>query len=168
MRRGRPACSARRDVFRAKVQAVRRGLPLCRRHCLRHNDGGGRNATNLARHHQRSTRSPASELSSMAFPGGGVLSRVMPRPHQVRPAAWTGCCVCGDAGDGRSKTAGAPSSPLFMTKAMPSSQGEGQCATTGQHWDKPEDDAGIFGWNTEPPIGRLSPSELSPRLPRGV
>src|SRR6185436_19299143 len=45
--------------------------------CLRHAEGGGRNATGLARHRQHSLRSPTSELSLMAFLGGGVSSRVL-------------------------------------------------------------------------------------------
>ena len=46
--------------------------------CLRHKEGGGRNATGLARPSRRSTQLPTGELSPMAFLGGGVLSRVRP------------------------------------------------------------------------------------------
>ena len=55
-------------------------LPLCRRQRLRHEEGGGRNATGLARQSQRSMRLPTGELSPMAFLGGGVCRRRGPSP----------------------------------------------------------------------------------------
>ncbi len=55
-------------------------LPLCRRRCLRHEEGGGRNATGLARPSRRSTHPPAGELSPMAFLGGGVCRGRGPSP----------------------------------------------------------------------------------------
>src|SRR5437868_15422307 len=47
-------------------------LPLWRRHRLRHEEGGGRNATGLARQSPQSMQMPTGELSPMAFLGGGV------------------------------------------------------------------------------------------------
>src|SRR5436853_4216501 len=51
------------------------GLPLCRRLAFGTHEGGGRNATGLARQSQSLMQSPTGELSPMAFPGGGCLSR---------------------------------------------------------------------------------------------
>src|SRR5438128_5581863 len=41
-------------------------------------EGGGRNATGLARQSRRSIEPPTGELSPMAFLGGGVSSRARP------------------------------------------------------------------------------------------
>jgi hypothetical protein len=47
-------------------------LPLCRRQTPSTREGGGRNATGLARQLRRSTWQPTGELSPMAFLGGGA------------------------------------------------------------------------------------------------
>ena len=47
--------------------------PCVEGNCLRHEEGGGRNATGLARQSPRSMRLPTGELSPMAFPRWGCL-----------------------------------------------------------------------------------------------
>ena len=79
-------------------------LPLGRRLRLRPKEGGGRNATGLARPSQRLTHPPTGELSPMAFLGGGVCRGRGPSPP---PGASSGLspaveCVAA-AGDSRAK-----------------------------------------------------------------
>ena len=55
-------------------------LPLCRRLTFGTYEGGGRNATGLARQLIRPTKPPTGELSPMAFLGGGVSRGRGPSP----------------------------------------------------------------------------------------
>src|SRR5881392_4088439 len=55
-------------------------LPLCRRLAFGTHEGGGRNATGLARQSQRLMQPPTGELSPMAFLGGGVRRTRCPSP----------------------------------------------------------------------------------------
>jgi hypothetical protein len=68
---------------RARLSAEARSPNACPSPCAEGDafgtyEGGGRNATGLARQWQRSMRPTTSELSPMAFLGGGVSSRMRP------------------------------------------------------------------------------------------
>ena len=85
--------------------------------------GGGRNATGLARQWQRSTRPATGELNPMAF-RWGCLSRAH-RITRTRCVQRLGSAVAfADRSAMADPSPDASPSPLFMTKAMPSSQGE--------------------------------------------
>ena len=55
-----------------------------------------------------------------------TLERAARRPHPVRPATWPGGCVRGDGRRWPGQVADAPPSPLFVSKAEPSTQGEAE------------------------------------------
>ena len=61
------------------------------------------------------------ELSPMAFLVGVSFVHSAGHPHPVRPATWPGSCVRGKGRRWPVQAADAPPSPLFMTKALPSS-----------------------------------------------
>ena len=79
MRRSRPPAAGRPNVMPATSSPCAGFcLPLRRRLCLRCKDGGGRNATGLARPWQGSTRPPDRRAKSDGVPRWACLSRALP------------------------------------------------------------------------------------------
>ena len=79
-------------------------------------------ATGLARHHRPLNAHATGESKPMAFLGGGVCRARAGHPHQVRPAAWTGCRARCSVGDGR---------PNRGRTVLPPLHGGGNASVTG-------------------------------------
>ena len=113
--------------------AARSRLPLRRTLRVRRKEGGGWNATGLARLSQRSTRPPTGELSPMAFLVGVTARQPAWTPPPGAPGSLSPAVAGVDGSALAGLSDGAPPSPLDMTKAKPSSQGEAKAWLVGSH-----------------------------------
>src|SRR5204862_7885601 len=108
-------------------------LPLCRRLAFGTHEGGGRNATGLARQLIRPTKPPTGELSPMAFLGGGVSRGRGPSPPPDassdldRPLAYAVRSAMADLNRGRMAL------PPRHDEGEPSSQGEASMRRLCRH-----------------------------------